>query len=336
MTVASETGQKSSAPDQQGALGRAFSRIPWGYALRRVLIAIPTLLIIVTVAFFLMRAAPGGPFDSDRKLSPEVERNIMAKFGMDKPLHEQYVNYIGGIVTGDLGPSMRNKDKDVGELIVEGLPVSLTIGGLAMAVGLFFGTLFGILAALRQNTAADYSVMTFAMAGISIPTFVTGPILALVFAVWLGWFSPSGLEMGRMTFYTLFLPVVTLALPQIAIISRLMRASMIEVLRSNYIRTARSKGLDESDIIMRHALPAAILPLISYLGPATAGLITGSVVIERVFSLPGIGAFFVDGAINRDYTLVMGVVILYASLILLLNLIADILYGVLDPKVRYE
>ncbi|MEM6625364.1 MAG: ABC transporter permease subunit [Pseudomonadota bacterium] len=301
-----------------------------------MLLSIPTMLAIITLAFFLMRAAPGNPYSMERKLSPEVEANIRASLGLDKPLIEQYGDYLLNAVQGDLGPSMRNKDKSVSELIAEGLPVSLTIGACAMGLALAIGGGLGVVAALRQNSAADYSVMGLAMAGISIPTFVTGPILSLVFGVWLGWFAAGGLDLGRMSFYTIFLPVLTLALPQIAIVSRLMRASMIEVLRSNFVRTARAKGLSEARILWRHAAPAAALPLVSYIGPATAGLLTGSVVIERVFGLPGVGQYFIDGAINRDYPLVMGVVILYAGLIVAFNLIADIAYGILDPKVSYE
>ena len=340
MTQASDAAQGPAAqstpskPDR-GSSG-ALSRIPWGYVLRRLLIAIPTLLVIITATFFMMRAAPGSPFDADRKLQPEVEANILRAYGLDKPLHEQYVDYVGNVLQGDFGPSMRNKDKTVSELIMEGLPVSVTIGVLSMSLAVIIGVLLGLAAALRQNTAADYSVMGFAMAGISIPTFVTGPIFALVFGVWLAWASPGGLDLGRMTFETLVLPVITLALPQIAIISRLMRASVIETLRSNYVRTARAKGLSEVTVLRRHVMPAAILPVVSYLGPATTGLLTGSVVIERVFGLPGIGSYFVDGAINRDYTLVMGVVILYASVIIVFNLIADVLFAILDPRVRYD
>ncbi len=310
--------------------------MPWAYAARRVLAAIPTMLAIITIAFFMMRAAPGNPYSTDRLLTPEVEANLKASLGLDKPLHEQYVQYLGRVVTGDLGPSMKNKDKTVSELIGEGLPVSLTIGGLAMGLSIFLGVGLGVIAAVRQNSPADYSAMGLAMIGISIPTFVTGPLLSLVFGVWLGWFAVGGLELGRMTFHTLFLPVLTLALPQIAIISRLMRASMIETLRSNYIRTARAKGLSERVILMRHAAPAAILPVVSYLGPAAVGVIVGSVVVERVFGLPGVGQSFIDGAMTRDYPRVMGAVILYGGLIIVFNLIADLLYAVLDPRVRYE
>lgn len=310
-------------------------RIPWAYAGRRILAAIPTMLVIITVVFFMMRAAPGNPYSAERMLTPAVEANIKASLGLDKELHEQYFEYLGKVVQGDLGPSMVYHDKDVSELLGEGLPYSLAIGGLSITIAIFFGTLLGIMAAVRQNTFADYSVMSIAMVGISIPTFVTGPLLSLVFGVYLNWFAAGGLDLGRMNFHNMFLPVVTLALPQVAIISRLMRASMIEVMRSNYIRTARAKGLGEARILLRHATPAAILPVVSYLGPAIVGVITGSVVIETVFSLPGVGASFIEGAMTRDYTRVMGAVILYGSLIIFLNLLADILYAILDPRVRY-
>ncbi len=319
------------------ALNRVFRRIPWGYAFRRLLVAIPTLLVIITVAFFLMRAAPGGPFSADRKLPPETERAIAAKYGLDKPVHDQYFGYIGDVLQGDFGPSFKTKDKMVIEMIADGLPISLTIGSLSMLLALVVGSVLGIFAALRQNTSADYGVMGVAMVGISIPTFVTGPLLILGLALGFGWFSAGGMGFPpRLGPHNLTLPVITLALPQIAIISRLMRASMIEAMRANHIRTARGKGLAERDVIARHALPAAILPLVSYIGPATAGVMTGSVVVERIFSLPGMGDYFVRGAIERDYTLVMGAVIIYAALIIAFNLIADILYAVLDPKVRYD
>ncbi len=297
--------------------------------------AIPTLLLVITVAFFMMRAAPGGPFDTDRKLPPAVEAKILEKYGLDKPLFTQYTDYLSDVVTGDFGPSLRNKDKTVAELIGEGFPVSATIGGLAMFLAFFVGGTFGVIAGLRQNTAIDYGLMGFATLGISVPSYVIGPVAGLVFAVWLPWFSPGGLDLGRMTPYVLTLPVVTLALYYIAGISRIMRGSMIEAMRSNHIRTARAKGASERAVVFRHALPIAVLPLISYLGPASVGVITGSLVIERVFSLPGIGSFFIDGALNRDYTLVMGVVILFATLIIIMNLVADVLYAILDPRVKY-
>ncbi|MEM9740513.1 MAG: ABC transporter permease subunit [Pseudomonadota bacterium] len=318
-------------------LNNSFARIPLGYVLRRLLIAIPTMLAIITVAFFMMRAAPGGPFSTDRKLPVETERAIAAKYGLDDPLIVQYGKYLGDVVQGDFGPSFKIKDKDVSELIADGLPISLTIGGLSMLLAVIVGGALGILAGLRQNTSADYGVMGVSMVGISVPTFVSGPLLILVFALGAGVFSAGGLGFPpSLGFHNLTLPVITLALPQIAIISRLMRASMIETMRMPHIRTARSKGLSERSVITKHALPSAILPLVSYVGPATAGVMTGSVVVERVFSLPGMGSYFVDGAINRDYTLVMGAIIIYAGLIIALNLIADILYAVLDPKVKYD
>jgi len=318
-------------------LNRIFARIPLGYVLRRLLIAIPTMLAIITVAFFMMRAAPGGPFSADRKLPVETERAIAAKYGLDDPLIVQYGKYLGDVVQGDFGPSFKIKDKDVSELIADGLPISLTIGGLSMLLALLVGGGLGILAGLRQNTGADYSVMGIAMVGISVPTFVTGPILILTLALGAGVFAAGGLGFPPgLNWQNATLPVITLALPQIAIISRLMRASMIETMRMPHIRTARSKGLSERQVIVSHALPTAILPLVSYVGPATARVLTGSVVVERVFSLPGMGSYFVDGAINRDYTLVMGAIIIYAGLIIALNLIADILYALLDPKVKYD
>ncbi|MGH1422441.1 MAG: ABC transporter permease [Hyphomonas sp.] len=321
------------------AVQRTLSRVPWSYTFRRLLIAIPTMLAITSMAFFMMRAAPGGPFDTERKLPAATERAIAEKFGFDKSLPEQYFNYIGGVLQGDFGPSYKILGKSVNSLIADGLPISLTIGALSMLVALIVGTSLGIFAGLRQNTAADFSVMGIAMAGISIPTFVTGPVLILLLAIGAGIFAEGGLgtypNIG-MSWHNLTLPVITLALPQIAIISRLMRASIIETMRANHIRTARAKGLSERNVIMRHALPAALLPLVSYVGPAMARVMTGSVVIEKIFGLPGLGSYFVDGALNRDYTLVMGAIIVYAALIVLLNLVADILYAVLDPKVKYD
>jgi len=320
-------------------LQRAFRRIPWGYTLRRLLIAIPTMLAIITMAFLMMRAAPGGPFDGERKLPAATERAIAEKFGLDKPLHEQYLNYVGGVLQGDFGPSYKTLGKSVNDLIADGLPVSLTIGALTMVISLVLGTALGIFAGLRQNSAADFSVMGIAMVGISVPSFVIGPVLILIFALGAGIFAVGGLgnypNIG-MSWHNLTLPILTLSLAQIAIISRLMRASIIETMRANHIRTARAKGLSEWDVITRHALPSALLPLVSYAGPAMARVMTGSVVIEKIFGLPGLGSYFVDGALNRDYTLVMGAIIVYAGLIILLNLVADILYAMLDPKVKYD
>jgi oligopeptide transport system permease protein len=304
------------------------------YSLKRLLGAIPTLLILMTLAFFMMRAAPGGPFDTEKSLPPEIQANLDRKYHLDEPLIQQYGRYLLDIMRGDFGPSFQYKDYSVNELIATGFPVSLRLGLSAIAIALFIGVGLGTLAALRQNSGTDYTVMTLAMTGISIPNFVLAPILILIFAVYLGWLPAGGWNGGA--FRNTILPIVGLALPQIAYISRLMRGSMIEVLRSNPIRTARAKGLPEHIVILRHALKPAMLPVVSFLGPATAAVITGSVVIEQIFGIPGLGRYFVQGALNRDYTLVMGVVVFYGILIIMFNFIVDLIYAMLDPKVRYS
>jgi oligopeptide transport system permease protein len=299
----------------------------------RLLGLIPTLLVLITIAFFLIRVAPGGPFDSEKILPPEIRANLDAKYHLDEPLLQQYFRYLGQIITLDFGPSFQYKDWTVNELIARGFPVSMTVGGLAMLLAFFVGTFIGITAALRQNTAMDYSIMGIAMLGISIPNFVVAPLLILVLAVYQGWLPAGGWDWS---IQRMILPVITLALPVIAYIARLTRGSMIEVLHSNYIRTARAKGLPGHLVIRRHALKPALLPVISFMGPATAGLITGSVVIERIYSIPGLGSYFVQGALNRDYTLVMGVVVFYGVIIILLNFIVDLLYAWMNPKIRYD
>jgi len=304
------------------------------YSVRRLLGAIPTLLILIALAFFMIRVAPGGPFDSEKVLLPEIEANLRAAYHLDEPLYQQFGRYIGGLLHGDFGPSFQYRDYNVTELIMAGFPVSLRLGGLAMILALLVGVTAGSIAALRQNTRTDYTVMSVSMTGISIPNFVMAPILILFFAVYLGWLPAGGLGEGSPR--NLILPVIALALPQIAYISRLTRGSMIEVLRSNFIRTAKAQGLPAWKILIRHALKPALLPVVSYLGPATAAIITGSVVIEQIFSLPGLGRFFVQGALNRDYTLVMGVVVFYGVLIILFNLLVDLAYAWLDPKVKYS
>ena len=311
------------------------------YALRRVLGAVPTLLIIITLAFFMMRLAPGGPFDSQRRLPPEIEHNIEVAYQLDKPIYQQYFIYLGRLVHGDLGPSYKNKDFTVTQLIEDGLPVSAKLGLTAIVLALFFGIGLGVTAALNQNRLSDHAIMSAAMFGITIPTFVTAPLLTLLFGVYgLRVFGTDiSLPVGGWNggaLRNMILPVVVLALPQIAIIARLVRGSMVEVLHSNYIRTARAKGLPEHRIVTRHALRAALLPLVSYLGPAVAQLVTGSLIVEQIFGLPGIGRYFVLAALNRDYTLVLGVVIFYATFIIVLNLLADLLYAVLDPRVSYR
>jgi oligopeptide transport system permease protein len=299
------------------------------FLLRRLLVAVPTLLLVVTIAFFMMRAAPGSPFETSRKLPPAIERNMKVKFGLDRPLGQQYLTYLGGVLRGDFGPSMKYQDKSVLQIVRDGFPTSALIGLSALTLASVLGMTLGVVAALRQNEPADYAVSAIAILGVCIPTFVTAPLLVLLFGLRLGWLPTGGLTGPQ----SLVLPVIVLALPQIAVISRLTRAGMIEVLRSNYIRTARSRGLPEREIVFKHALRAAILPLVSYLGPACAGLITGSLVIEKIFNLPGLGKNFVVSALQRDYTVVMGVVILYASLIIALNLLADVIYALLDPRV---
>lgn len=303
------------------------------HASARFLGLVPTMLVLITIAFFLIRVAPGGPFDSEKVLPPEIRANLEAKYHLDEPVLQQYFRYLGQIVSGDFGPSFQYKDQSVNELIARGFPVSATIGGLAMLLAFFAGTAIGVFAALRQNTAADYSVMGLAMLGISIPNFVIAPLLILGLAVYGGWLPASGWDW---TWQRMVLPVFTLALPAIAYIARLTRGSMIEVMHSNYIRTARAKGLPEYVVVLRHALKPALLPVISYMGPATAALITGSVVIERIYSLPGLGSYFVQGALNRDYTLVMGVVVFYGIVIIVLNFIVDLLYAWLNPRIRYD
>jgi oligopeptide transport system permease protein len=304
------------------------------YITRRILTGIPTLLVIVTVAFFMMRIAPGGPFDRERALPPEIEKNVLAAYDLDQPLILQYGDYLLGILRGDFGPSFKYRDFTVAELLWTGFPASLKVGGLAIVLAVLLGITLGTLAALRQNTGIDYAVMATAMTGITIPNFVMAPLLTLIFGVYLSWLPVAGWNDGAPP--NLILPVIALALPQIAYIARLTRGSMIEALHTNYVRTARAKGLRERIVVARHALKGALLPVVSYLGPATAQVVTGSVVIETIFGIPGIGRYFVQGALNRDYTLVMGTVIVFAVLIILLNLIVDLLYGLLDPKVKHR
>lgn len=304
------------------------------FVLRRLLGAVPTLFLVVTAAFFLMRIAPGGPFDRERTLEPTVMANLNAAFRLDDPLWRQYLHYLGNLARGDLGPSFIYRDFTVNELLARGLPVSMTLGGLALLLAILVGGTLGSLAALSQNSRADHLVTALATFGITVPNFVLAPLLALVFGVWLGWLPAGGWGDGAAP--NLVLPVIALALPQVAVIARLTRGAMIETLRSDHVRTARAYGLPTRRIVLGHALRAASLPAISYLGPAAAALMTGSIVIEQIFGLPGIGRYFVTGALNRDYTLVMGTVVIVAVFVILFNLIVDILYAALDPRVRYD
>lgn len=302
------------------------------FAVKRLIGAIPTLFLIVTLSFFLMRIAPGGPFDRERIVPPEIEARLIHAYHLDEPLWKQYLRYLGDLVQGDFGPSLKYKDFTVTELIEGGFPVSMRLGGLAILIALLVGVATGTIAALRQNTPTDYTAMGVAMTGIVIPNFVLAPLLTLVFGLWLSWLPVGG--WGGPIY--MILPVIALSLYQIGFIARLTRGSMIEVLRTNYVRTARAKGLPEHIAISRHALKAAILPVVSYLGPAIINTITGSVVIEQIFGIPGIGRYFVQAALNRDYTMVMGVTVFYGVLIILANLVVDLVYGLLDPRIRYD
>ncbi len=304
------------------------------YVARRFFGAVPTLFIIVTVAFFLIRVAPGGPFDLERPLEAKVMENLNRIYQLDKPLWHQYLLYLESLLRGDLGPSFYFRDFSVSELFARGLPISIQLGCAALLLALLVGGLLGVIAALRQNRGTDVAVMATATFGITVPNFVVAPLLTLLFAIWLGWLPAGGWGDGALA--NKILPILTLALPQIAIIARLTRGSMIEMLRANHIRTARANGLPGYVVVGVHALRGALLPVVSYLGPAAAALLTGSVVIETIFGIPGVGRYFVQGALNRDYTLVMGTVIMIALFIIVFNLIVDLLYAVLDPRVRYD
>jgi len=302
------------------------------YALLRILGAVPTLLLVIAIAFLMVHAAPGGPFDAERVLPPEIEANVARAYHLDEPLPVQFGRYVAGVLRGDFGPSYRYRDYSVAELIGGALPLSIRLGALAMVVALLFGVAAGLVAALHRNTLLDRLVSGLAIVGISVPVFVIAPLMVLGFAVIVNWLPASwsgGSGAGR-----LVLPVIALALPQIAYIARLTRASVIKVMNSEFVRTARAQGLGTLSIVRYHAMKPAMLPLLSYLGPAIAGVLTGSVVVEEVFGIPGVGQFFIRGALNRDYTLVLGITIFYALIVILLNLLVDLLYGFLDPRIR--
>jgi oligopeptide transport system permease protein len=298
---------------------------------RRFSEVIPVLFLIATITFFLVRLAPGGPFSAERNISPEVLANLEAHYGLDQPLFLQYVAYLKNLLRGDLGPSFQYQDRSVNELIADSFPVSLELGFWALLVALTIGMTAGLLASLRPNTRLDYGPMSLAMVGICLPTFVMGPVLVLVFALWLGWFNASGwsVPLDRV------LPAFTLGAFYAAYVARLTRGSMIETLSQDFVRTARAKGLSEAVVVLRHALRVGALPVVSFLGPAVAGLISGSFVVETVFNIPGLGRFFIQSAFNRDYTLIVGTVLFYATLIVLLNLLVDILQILMNPKLRH-
>jgi oligopeptide transport system permease protein len=304
------------------------------YVLRRLLTAIPTLLVIVTISFFLIRLAPGGPFNQERGLNPVIVGNLNRVFGLDKPLWQQYLTYLGNLLRGDFGPSYNLPDFTVADLFRTGLPVSLQLGSMALLLALVIGSALGVWAALNQNKGTDYAVVATATAGSTIPTFVMAPLFQLFFALTLKWVPVGG--WGDGAFVNKIGPVLTLMLPQLAIVARLMRGSMIESLRAHHIRTAKAMGLSDFSIVVKHAMRGAMLPIVSYSGPAAASLLTGSVIVETIFSIPGVGRYFVEAALNRDYTLVMGTVVLIAIFTVLFNLIVDVLYAFVDPRVRYE
>lgn len=291
------------------------------------------MFVLMTITFFMMRLSPGGPFSTNRKASAEIIANLNRHFHLDEPLWQQYLRYLWGVLRFDFGPSYKMRDYSVADLLIQGFPTSLKLGLAAILVSTLIGVSLGTLAALRRNSWIDYGASTIGLVGIAVPNFVLGPLWQLLFGVMWGLLPVAG---WGQSWTQMVLPVVSLALPNIAYIVRLTRGSMIESIRSNHVRTARAKGLGERLAIWRHALIGGLLPVIAYLGPATAGIITGSIVVEKIFSVPGIGRYFVEAALNRDYTVVMGVTLLYGFLIILCNLVADVIYGLLDPKVRYE
>ncbi|MGK3141962.1 oligopeptide ABC transporter permease OppB [Pantoea sp. C2G6] len=303
------------------------------FILRRLLEAVPTLFVLITISFFMMRLAPGSPFTGERTLAPEVMANIEAKYHLNDPIGKQYVDYLVQLAHGDFGPSFKYKDYSVNYLVAHAFPVSAKLGLAAFLLAVVLGVTAGVIAALKQNSLWDFAVMGVAMTGVVIPSFVVAPLLVLLFAISLKWLPGGGWNGGQWNY--MLLPMVALSLAYIASIARITRGSMIEVMHSNFIRTARAKGLPLRRIVLRHALKPALLPVISYMGPAFVGIITGSMVIESIYGLPGIGQLFVNGALNRDYSLVMSLTILVGLLTILFNAIVDVLYAVIDPKIRY-
>jgi oligopeptide transport system permease protein len=306
------------------------------YIVNRVLGMIPTLLIIITLSFFIVRIAPGGPFATERNMPEVIKRNIEAKYHFDEPLIKQYGRYMFDVLRGDLGPSFKYKDYDVNYYIFTSLPKSVVLGLCAIAIALSFGMSAGIVASVKQNSWIDYLSMGVAVIGISIPLFVIAPVLQLFFAMKLKWLPTSGWYTTGEGWKTIILPAVSLSFAYFADIARLTRSSMLDTLRSDYIRTAKAKGMRQSKIIFKHAMKGAMLPVVSYLGPAFAGIITGSIVVEQIFRVPGLGKFFVQSSFNRDYTLIVGVVIVYSVILIIMNFIVDLVYAQLDPRITYK
>ncbi len=302
------------------------------YILGRLAVMVPVFFLVVTVVFFMIRFAPGGPFSSERAVPPEVLENLNAKYHLDEPLFKQYLRYLNDLLHLDLGPSFKHANRTVNEIIADALPVSAELGMWSLLCALIIGVFSGAIAAMRPNTIFDYFFMTSSTLGICLPTFVTGPLLVLVFSLWLGWFPVAGWD----TWQDRVLPSLTLGFAYAAYISRLTRGGLIEILSQDFIRTARAKGVPEKQVLFKHSLRGGMLPVVSYLGPALAGIITGALVTESIFSIPGLGRFFIDSALNRDYTVVMGTALVYFLLIFICNFFVDIVYVLLDPRVRYE
>ncbi len=304
------------------------------FLIRRLLSTIPTLFVIIAISFFLMHVAPGGPFDMEKPLPPEIKANLLRVYNLDQPMWKQFLLYLNNLAHGDFGPSYVFMNFSVNELFRIGLKVSLPLGLAAFFLSLMLGGILGIIAALRQNLAADFAVIGLATAGSTVPTYVVAPIIQLFFGLWLKWLPVGGWNDGALV--NMIGPVITLALPYIAVVARLMRGSMIEALHAHHIRTVRAMGLSDFSIVIRHALRSALLPVLSYAGPAAAGLVTGSLIVETIFGIPGIGRYFIDSALNRDYTVVMGTVVVLALFTIIFNLIVDVLYAIVDPRVRYD
>ena len=305
----------------------------WRFIGFRTLQAIPVILTVITITFFLVRAAPGGPFSSEKAVTPQVQAALEAQYQLDQPILRQYFSYLANMVQGDFGPTFRYPGRSVDEMILQGLPITAELGFYALLVAVFFGVLAGVIASLRPNTAQDYVPMSIAMVGICMPTFLLGPLLVLIFGIWLGWLPVSG--WGNIPGDKI-LPSITLGAMYAAYIARLTRSGMLEVLSQDYLRTARAKGLPERVVILKHALRGGLLPVISYLGPAFAGLLSGSFVVETIFGIPGLGRFYVQAAFNRDYTMILGTTVFLATLIVLFNLLSDIAAAWLNPRLRYQ
>jgi len=302
------------------------------YIIRRLLIIIPMALLVVTVTWGLIRMAPGNFYTGEKNLPPAIEENIKRKYGLDKPFYQQYLIMMGNIVRGDFGESLKYEGQSVNEIIRRHFPYSATIGLLAYLLALAIGLTAGIVAALKQNSAFDYGSMSLAMLGLSVPNFVLGPILVLVFSLWLFWLPPA--RWGGIS--GIILPVITLAAIYAAYIARLTRAGMLEVMRSDYIRTARAKGLSEWKVLLKHAVRGGLIPVVSFTGPALAALLAGTVVVEKVFAIPGLGNIFIQSVFNRDEPLTLGIVAFLSILIMVFNLVVDVSYAFLDPRIRYE